>query len=91
MVHALRPSSIRVVTDGTITLNCSNWRVTVYLDAGIVRKITQEVEVGLIGCRYGADVDAYIEGRPPQPMALGIINPRGLKKLTLDTKDKKHG
>lgn len=48
MCHALRPSHLRVVTDG-IQLDAQTWRVTVWIDAktNLIRQITQEVEVGL--------------------------------------------
>jgi hypothetical protein len=90
VVHALRPSSIRVTT-GEMTCDSMSWRVTVHIDpTGIIRKIDQEVDVGLIGCRYGADVSAYIDGRTPRPGGHGgIINPRGLKKLLDDPKETK--
>ncbi len=46
-VHALRPSSVRV-TKGMIKLDACVWRVTVYIsEDNIIRKIKQEVEVGL--------------------------------------------
>jgi hypothetical protein len=88
VVHALRPSSIRVTT-GSMTADSSNWRVTVHIDpTGIIRKIDQEVDVGLIGCRYGADVSAYINGRtPPTKTSSVIINSRALKALLGDPKE----
>ena len=46
-IHALRPSSVRVVKTGA-WLNSSNWRVTVWLNADdTIRVIEQEVAVGL--------------------------------------------
>lgn len=47
--HALRPSCIRV-TEGMVTCNAVPWRVTIFVDSiGNIRKIEQEVEVGLTG------------------------------------------
>ena len=46
-VHSLRPSSLRVVTDG-IQLDARPWRVTVWIDENdFIKKIQQEVKVGL--------------------------------------------
>ncbi len=54
-LHALRPSHIRVTTDG-IQLSWMLWRVTVYVDKSmIIKRIEQEVSVGLPdGCISGA-------------------------------------
>ena len=56
-VASLRPSSV-CVTDGEVKLNCKQWRVTVYLedDSRTIKRIEQEVEVGLIGCSCGYDL-----------------------------------
>lgn len=85
VVMSLRPSAIRViVADGSQTLDSYSWRVDIYLDSDgrTIRKIMQAVVVGLIGCRYGADVSSYIEGRVPPPASSGgLFNPRGLRKL----------
>jgi hypothetical protein len=94
VVHGLRPSSIRVVPPGQgVWTNSSLWRVTVHIDAtGVIRSIHQEMQVGLIGCRYGADVSAYIEGRtPPTKTPSAIFNPRALKNLIGDPTDGKDG
>lgn len=88
VVRSLRPSEI-LVTKGVRTLDCVNWRVTVIVadDGRTIRSITQEVVVGLIGCRHGGDVSAYIEDRVPSPgLCIGVVNPRGVTKLTV-TKD----
>lgn len=46
-VHSLRPSYIRV-TEDCIKCDARLWRVTVYVsNDGVIRKITQEVELGL--------------------------------------------
>ncbi len=46
-VNAVRPSCIRVTT-GMCTMDGRLWRVTVIVDEnGIIKEITQEVEVGL--------------------------------------------
>ena len=67
MVHALRPSCIRVTEDWQ-TLDAVNWRVTVMLesDGRTIRQIWQEAEVGLIGCRYGLDVRPLETGEVPE-------------------------
>lgn len=52
-VHALRPSYIRVVC-GEETCDGICWRVSVYVDDGVITKITQEVEVALPeGVKHG--------------------------------------
>lgn len=56
LVHALRPSSIRVST-GEIKCDSRTWRVTVYVDDyDVIMSIEQEVEVGLVGRENGADL-----------------------------------
>ena len=82
VVHSLRPSSIRVLVGGGRKANASNWRVTVALedDGRTIAHITQEVEVGLTGCRFGMDVDSYIKERTPNPNTSGMINPRWIAK-----------
>jgi hypothetical protein len=47
-IHALRPSHVRVVNDGT-QMDFQLWRVTVFLntDSETIRHIDQEVTVGL--------------------------------------------
>lgn len=85
VVRSLRPSSIRATT-GIVTCDVSCWRVTVLLEGNgrTIKKISQEVEVGLVGMRYGSDVDDYIHNRsPPIQVGLAIMNPRGLTKLTM--------
>ncbi len=70
IAQTVRPSVLRVirgasvVTDDTIL-----WRVTVYLaqDDRTISNITQEVEVGLRGWRYGADASAYLQGYETWP------------------------
>lgn len=60
-VHALRPSHIRVVIDGT-QLDSQPWRVTVYLDDNKIRAIHQEVEVGLPdGCKNGGGLNELLQ------------------------------
>lgn len=51
LVHALRPSSVRTST-GALNCDSQTWRVTVVLtqDRKTIRSITQEVEVGGLGC-----------------------------------------
>jgi hypothetical protein len=87
LVRALRPSCIRVTT-GPIKTDACSWRVTVTVDERdkrTIKDIEQEVEVGIVGCRFGADVADYIEGRTPPSKVGGIVNPRGLKKLATST------
>jgi hypothetical protein len=74
VVRSLRPSSIRV-TLGAVTADECLWRVTVWLEPNnrTIKEILQEVEVGLIGCRYASDVATYIaKKRPPFEPTLGI-------------------
>ena len=55
-IHALRPSLIRVIKDFENSDACC-WRVTVYVDyLGNIRKITQEVEVGLRTAKNGHEL-----------------------------------
>jgi hypothetical protein len=87
-VHALRPSTIRVST-GCVTADAWSWRVTVILedDERTIKRITQEVQVGLHGCRNGWDVSMYIAGvTPPERQPSCIINPRAIAKLHLGDK-----
>lgn len=83
VVHSLRPSSIRTSIGGGGDANSYPWRVTVSLkeDNCTIERITQEVEVGLTGCRYGADVLSYIEDREPIVGSGAVFNSRGLKNL----------
>jgi hypothetical protein len=93
VVHGLRPSAIRILLPtGGITADSVTWRVTVSLDADgrTIRKITQEVQVGLDGCRYGSDVTDFIDGRVPTPdlkealspeVPVAMVNPRALKRV----------
>jgi len=49
-IHALRPTGIRI-TEGEVKCDAMTWRVTVYVHKSngefIIRRIEQEVEVGL--------------------------------------------
>lgn len=91
LVHSLRPSALRVVDTkrGGITLDSRTWRVTVYLgpDDRTIRRIEQEVEVGLRGCRYGEDMSSYARGRLPPDGAdnavMAVGNIRSIMKLEL--------
>lgn len=48
LVHALRPSYLRV-TEGEIKCDSRLWRVTVYINMfSVIERIEQEVEVGLL-------------------------------------------
>lgn len=61
-VMGLRPSAIRV-TEGNITCDCHNWRVTVYLknDKRTIKRIDQECELGCIGAECGQDLKLKLE------------------------------
>ena len=77
-VHALRPNYIRVVEHhGGITADAYSWRVTVWLqpDNRTIGRIEQEVEVGLIGCRFGDDLidDRPGARRPPDPLNKSVV------------------
>lgn len=65
-VHTLRPSSIRVVSNGCITTDFYSWRVTVYLEADgrTIQKVEQEVEVCGIGINTGSDFRYKLSGKP---------------------------
>ena len=83
-VHSLRPSALRVVTQGT-TLDSVPWRVTVYLDpkgGRTIKNISQEVQVGIVGCAHGHGLQKYIAGEDPAHV-LCYVNTRGIRKLEL--------
>lgn len=86
----LRPSAVRV-TYGSVTLDSYNWRVTVYLNQnGTIRRITQEVEVGLTGFRNGHDASLYLaheDDHLDRPVPNVIVNPRALSRLNFDPED----
>jgi hypothetical protein len=79
VVHALRPSWLRVVPPGMPTTDDGKpWRVTVHLDeAGNIASIDQEVTVGAVGRQNGSDVSAYIESNAP-PAAPTGAGPRAV-------------
>lgn len=60
LVMGLQPSSIRVST-GMVTCDCSMQRVTVLLeeDERTIRGISQEVNVGTLGCRFSHDIHTF--------------------------------
>ena len=60
-VDALRPSQVRVVTDG-VKLNACCWRVTIYVNEhNFIERIEQEVQVGLPkGIMHGMDLDSKL-------------------------------
>jgi hypothetical protein len=62
LCHSLRPSMLRVTT-GETKSDARLYRVTVYLeqDGRTISRIEQEVDVGLYGCRYGADVQSKLQ------------------------------
>jgi hypothetical protein len=86
----LRPSAVRV-TYGSVTLDSMSWRVTVHLNQnGTIRRIEQEVEVGLTGFRNGHDASLYLAHEDDylkHPVPNMIVNPRALAQLRLDTED----
>lgn len=54
LVHAIRPTSIRVTT-GATTTDAQEGRVTVTVtDDGMILHIAQECSVGLVGAEHGA-------------------------------------
>lgn len=83
LVMGLRPSSIRATT-GEMTRNSEVGRVTVHLcpDGRTIKAVTQEMRVGLEGCRNGWDLENYFKGLPPVPASADgityVINPKGL-------------
>ena len=94
-VHSLRPSYIRVI-EGEETTDAICWRVTVYLEQGTIRKITQEVEVGLPegvvhghalqhALRWGLDSDQVVWHRDAESYAFDSTNGQFYKQ----TKDGK--
>ncbi len=87
LVYGLRPSSVRV-THGEVYCDAHNWRVTIVVDekTGTIAEITQEVVIGLAGCRFGHDMTTFMRGLEPHPLVNGCLNfynVRGLKKLDL--------
>jgi hypothetical protein len=85
-VHGLRPSAIRV-TQGKCTADMMAWRVTVFVEADnrTIFRIEQEVDVGLIGARFAADLHSFMKGSAPLPMSengiINVFNVRGLDKI----------
>ena len=66
MVHALRPSCIRVIEPmNMVTTDYVRWRVTVWLEADrrTIEAVDQAVVVGLRGCHHGADVRNKLRGQ----------------------------
>jgi hypothetical protein len=64
LIHALRPSSVRVSHGGWTNSDARTWRVTVYQRDGLIDGIEQEVEVGLPdGCPHGSALDAALRAR----------------------------
>lgn len=88
MVHALRPSTIRVTKD-CLTADSSVWRVTVALeeDNKTIKEITQEVEIACNGIRNGYDAYLYMKDKEiPDEQPTCFINPRGISRANKDTK-----
>jgi len=89
-LRCLQPSCVRVA-QGEITLDSRVWRVTVYVNANnTIRRIEQEVEVGLVGFRNGQDASNYLERdddslMDPQPSF--AVNPRAIRRMTLSSGD----
>ena len=85
-IRSLRTDEIRV-TKGGVNLDSRAWRVTVHLNQDdTIRKIEQEVEVGLIGCYHGHHLDIVTkdpnyQGEPPR----AFFNPEAVSKLTMDS------
>lgn len=90
-IHALRPSAIRT-SFGETTADAHSWRVTVFLKPKekksgnyIISTIEQEVEVGLIGCRFGGDLNPDCKAVLPdlKDGAISICNPRATAKCVM--------
>lgn len=82
-IHALRPSDVRIAMENeAVTSDARVWRVTVYLDnASNVKKIEQEVEVGLRTADNGhCLINKIPKGDWPKgPVA--IVNTRAVRRL----------
>ena len=65
-LRSLRPSSVRVHPMDELKSDARPWRVTVMLDGeGLVRRVEQEVEVGLArGWAAGKDAQEWLEKGP---------------------------
>jgi len=73
LIHALRPSCIRVSSNGCIKTDSMVWRVTVYTTPNkIIEKVEQEVVVGLPeGCENGYEFGCHMKGvTPAKPTVL---------------------
>lgn len=83
---SLRPSCVRVLSEnGGLTLDSVAWRVTVLLssdDYRTIKRIQQEVNVGIVGCKHGHGLRKYLTGANAAP-SHSILNIRGLKKMEL--------
>lgn len=88
-VEALRPSAVRI-TEGMMTCDCHLWRVTIVVNSeNIIERIVQEVEVGLpepFGCGYELEHFRKTGEYYKISDGLGIINTRGVRKLTEEKK-----
>jgi len=90
-VMGLNPTSIRVST-GTITADAYFGRVTVLLDKDerTIRKIEQEMQVGLIGCENGWDLNLKLmqqkTGKKIEPFDINsaFINPKAIAKIEIE-------
>lgn len=90
-VMALRPSAIRV-SNGCITLDCFNWRVTVYLedDNRTIKRIEQECNAGSIGACCGHDLQLklkqQVDGKKIEQFdaSAPYINASAVAKIEID-------
>jgi hypothetical protein len=92
VVQSLWPDGagpIRVVTGGEcVTCDGMSGRVTVTLstkDSRTIERITQEVTVGLRGCRCGSDVLQLLAGKELKPMGGVIANTAALERVDLES------
>ena len=89
-VLALRPSAIRV-SDGGVTLDCYNWRVTVILekDKRTIKHIDQECTVSSIGVESGFDLQLKLKQQktgkkiPKFDSTCCFVNPYALARIEL--------
>lgn len=84
-IHALRPSAIRSAgPNEMLTCDGCPWRVTVLLDErGAIKKMEQEVEVGLRTADNGHCLSNKIQKGTWPKGGMAIVNMRALEKVKL--------
>lgn len=61
-LSTLRPSKVRVITNGIMKSDAVTWRVTVHVSDGVIIDIEQEVEVDLPdGAQHGHDLRCQLD------------------------------